>query len=254
MTTPLVDDPTVRRRVEAGDSPRSRTGAGGARTGERGTDMAALRNESAPMSSTPPSTPPGVGVLGRATAAIAGASARRPKTVIVLWLVLIAGLVFAGTTVGTKSLTEATERRRRVGEGRRRSWTAPTSAIPPSRACSSAPATVRPPPEATADITRRAREAPRRSRGASAAHRDVEVPLHRRREDHTGPGRPCAATRRRRASTSTDWKSAVADSGTANPGASRPGRRPRHDRRDDRPDRREGPAEGGDRSRCRSRS
>ena len=59
------------------------------------------------MSSNPPSTPPGVGVLGRATAAIAGASARRPKTVIVLWLVLIAGLVFAGTSVGTKSLTDA---------------------------------------------------------------------------------------------------------------------------------------------------
>ena len=59
------------------------------------------------MSSNPPSTPPGVGVLGRATAAVAGASARRPKTVIVLWLVLIAGLVFAGTSVGTKSLTDA---------------------------------------------------------------------------------------------------------------------------------------------------
>jgi len=41
------------------------------------------------MSSTPSSTPPGVGVLGRATAAIAGASARHPKTVVVLWLLCV---------------------------------------------------------------------------------------------------------------------------------------------------------------------
>src|SRR6185312_15311079 len=60
----------------------------------------------AAMSSTP-SIPAGVGVLGRATARIAGASARRPKTVIVLWLVLIAGLVYAGSSVGTKMLTDA---------------------------------------------------------------------------------------------------------------------------------------------------
>jgi RND superfamily putative drug exporter len=46
-------------------------------------------------------------MLGRATARIAGASARRPKTVIMLWLVLIVGLVYAGSSVGTQQLTNA---------------------------------------------------------------------------------------------------------------------------------------------------
>jgi RND superfamily putative drug exporter len=53
------------------------------------------------------STPSGVGLLGRVTARAAGASARRPKTVIVLWLVLIVGLVAGGTMAGTKTLTDA---------------------------------------------------------------------------------------------------------------------------------------------------
>jgi RND superfamily putative drug exporter len=59
------------------------------------------------MSSHQASTSPGVGVLGRVTARAAGASARRPKTVILLWLVLVVGLVAAGTTAGMKSLSDA---------------------------------------------------------------------------------------------------------------------------------------------------
>jgi RND superfamily putative drug exporter len=59
------------------------------------------------MSSHPPSTPPGVGLLGRVTARAAGASARRPKSVILLWLVLVVGLVAGGTMVGTEQLTAA---------------------------------------------------------------------------------------------------------------------------------------------------
>jgi uncharacterized membrane protein YdfJ with MMPL/SSD domain len=55
------------------------------------------------MSTNPPSS----GLLARATARAAGVSARRPKTVILLWLVLVAGLVAAGSAVGTKSLTDA---------------------------------------------------------------------------------------------------------------------------------------------------
>jgi RND superfamily putative drug exporter len=55
------------------------------------------------MSSHPSPT----GLLGRATRRAAAASSRRPKTVILLWLVLIAGLVYAGSSVGTKTLTDA---------------------------------------------------------------------------------------------------------------------------------------------------
>jgi uncharacterized membrane protein YdfJ with MMPL/SSD domain len=47
------------------------------------------------------------GLLGRVTARAAGASARRPKTVILLWLVLVVGLIAAGTMAGTKSLSDA---------------------------------------------------------------------------------------------------------------------------------------------------
>jgi RND superfamily putative drug exporter len=59
------------------------------------------------MSSTPSSRTPGVGLLGRVTGRAAGASARRPKTVILLWLVLVVGLVAAGSTAGMKSLSDA---------------------------------------------------------------------------------------------------------------------------------------------------
>jgi uncharacterized membrane protein YdfJ with MMPL/SSD domain len=59
------------------------------------------------MSSHHASTPPGVGLLGRVTARAAGASARRPKTVILLWLVLVAALVAAGSAAGMKSLSDA---------------------------------------------------------------------------------------------------------------------------------------------------
>ena len=54
-----------------------------------------------------PSHPSPPGLLARVTRRAAAASSRRPKTVILLWLVLIAGLVFAGSSVGTKSLTDA---------------------------------------------------------------------------------------------------------------------------------------------------
>lgn len=47
------------------------------------------------------------GLLARVTRACAAASARRPKTVIVLWLVLVAGFVTAGAMTGTQSLTGA---------------------------------------------------------------------------------------------------------------------------------------------------
>jgi RND superfamily putative drug exporter len=46
------------------------------------------------------------GLLARITLRSAAASARRPKTVIVLWLLLVAGFVTAGAMTGTKSLTQ----------------------------------------------------------------------------------------------------------------------------------------------------
>ena len=51
-----------------------------------------------------PSNP---GLLARATRRCAAASARFPKTVILLWIVLVAGFVTAGAMTGTKSLTGA---------------------------------------------------------------------------------------------------------------------------------------------------
>ena len=47
------------------------------------------------------------GLLSRITRACAAASARRPKTVIALWLLLVVGFVTAGAMTGTKSLTGA---------------------------------------------------------------------------------------------------------------------------------------------------
>ena len=144
------------------------------------------------MPSTPPSTPPGVGVLGRATAAIAGASARRPKTVIVLWLVLIAGLVFAGTTVGTKSLTEAQSG---VGESAKAQALLDRAdlrdpAVESVLVRSGDRATTA---KATADITRRAEKLPEVA--SVRGPQDVQVPLHRGREDHIGPGHPARRSR-----------------------------------------------------------
>jgi uncharacterized membrane protein YdfJ with MMPL/SSD domain len=53
-------------------------------------------------SSTEPS-----GRLARAVSSISGASARHPRAVVALWLVLIAGCIFAGASAGTKTLSNA---------------------------------------------------------------------------------------------------------------------------------------------------
>ena len=53
-------------------------------------------------SSTEPS-----GRLARTVSSISGASARHPRTVVALWLVLIAGCIFAGASAGTKTLSNA---------------------------------------------------------------------------------------------------------------------------------------------------
>jgi uncharacterized membrane protein YdfJ with MMPL/SSD domain len=47
------------------------------------------------------------GRLARAVSSVSGASARHPKTMVVLWLVLIAGCIFAGGAAGTKTLSNA---------------------------------------------------------------------------------------------------------------------------------------------------
>jgi uncharacterized membrane protein YdfJ with MMPL/SSD domain len=47
------------------------------------------------------------GRLARAVSSISGASARHPKTMVALWLVLIAGCIFAGAAAGTKTLSNA---------------------------------------------------------------------------------------------------------------------------------------------------
>ena len=59
----------------------------------------------------PPFTSPSVGApsgrLARAVRSISGASARHPRTMVALWLVLIAGCIFAGAAAGTKTLSNA---------------------------------------------------------------------------------------------------------------------------------------------------
>ncbi len=47
------------------------------------------------------------GRLARAVSAISGASARHPRTMVALWLVLIAGCIFAGASAGTRTLSDA---------------------------------------------------------------------------------------------------------------------------------------------------
>ena len=47
------------------------------------------------------------GRLALAVSSISGASARHPKTMVALWLVLIAGCIFAGAAAGTKTLSDA---------------------------------------------------------------------------------------------------------------------------------------------------
>ena len=47
------------------------------------------------------------GRLARTVSSISGASARHPRTMVALWLVLIAGCIFAGASVGTRTLSNA---------------------------------------------------------------------------------------------------------------------------------------------------
>jgi uncharacterized membrane protein YdfJ with MMPL/SSD domain len=54
-----------------------------------------------------PLAPTPDGVLARAVRRISGAAARRPKTTIVLWLLLVAACVMAGMASGTKSLSDS---------------------------------------------------------------------------------------------------------------------------------------------------
>src|SRR6478609_9649016 len=46
-------------------------------------------------------------ILARVTRACAAASARRPKTTVLLWILLVAGFVTAGAITGTNALTGA---------------------------------------------------------------------------------------------------------------------------------------------------
>jgi uncharacterized membrane protein YdfJ with MMPL/SSD domain len=55
---------------------------------------------------TMPRTDHETGPLARAVQRVAGASARRPKTTIALWFVLVAGCLLAGGLTGTKTLTD----------------------------------------------------------------------------------------------------------------------------------------------------
>ena len=59
------------------------------------------------MSNSTPHTPLAAGGLARIVSAAACASARRPKRVIALWLLLIVGCVMGGAAVGTRSLSNA---------------------------------------------------------------------------------------------------------------------------------------------------
>ena len=56
----------------------------------------------------PSSLPPGAstGALSRGVRRAAGVAARRPKTIIALWLLLVVGCVFAGGAAGTKTLSD----------------------------------------------------------------------------------------------------------------------------------------------------
>jgi uncharacterized membrane protein YdfJ with MMPL/SSD domain len=56
---------------------------------------------------TPHSVSQSPGRLARAVSSISGASARHPRTMVALWLVLIAGCIFAGAAAGTKTLSNA---------------------------------------------------------------------------------------------------------------------------------------------------
>jgi uncharacterized membrane protein YdfJ with MMPL/SSD domain len=90
-----------------GIAPGAGRGRADGGSGERGTDARPAGADRCGMPSKHSPNVPGRGLLARATARASGASARRPKTVILLWLVLVAGLVAAGSSVGTKSLTDA---------------------------------------------------------------------------------------------------------------------------------------------------
>src|SRR5919106_640105 len=64
-------------------------------------------------------TPPTHGVLSRFVRRAASGSARRPKTMIALWLLLVVGCVTAGAMTGTKELSgpDAAVRLQQAGGG-----------------------------------------------------------------------------------------------------------------------------------------
>jgi RND superfamily putative drug exporter len=66
-----------------------------------------LRSQTEPTSPSGPNHPARPSLIGRITRRVAGASATRPKTVIALWLLLVAGLVYTGGVVGTKTIGTA---------------------------------------------------------------------------------------------------------------------------------------------------
>ncbi|HTX30106.1 MAG TPA: MMPL family transporter [Solirubrobacteraceae bacterium] len=59
------------------------------------------------MANSPHISPPSDGALARGVQRISRAAARRPKLTIGLWLLLVAACVMAGSSVGTKSLTNS---------------------------------------------------------------------------------------------------------------------------------------------------
>ena len=59
------------------------------------------------MTPRPSSHTPGAGAIAAVVRRVAGASARRPKAAIALWLVLVIGCLAGGALTGTKTLTDA---------------------------------------------------------------------------------------------------------------------------------------------------
>ena len=97
--------------------PRIRRGRGARNPVSRPSDTGGVRRHGAGMSLPHPSSlPPGAstGALSRGVRRAAGLAARRPKTIIVLWLPLVVACVAAGGAAGTKTLTDAD-----AGAGRR---------------------------------------------------------------------------------------------------------------------------------------
>ena len=81
------------------------------------------------------------GRLARAVSSISGASARHPRTMVALWLVLIAGCIFAGGAAGTKTLSNADSGTGESARADAASVRGSPQVAGHSRACWSAPAT-----------------------------------------------------------------------------------------------------------------